>query len=159
MCIYASPKKGTHTHTSTNCMIVSGIIRNAGATYHSAWQAYEVHDLTYKMMVLESMDNDTETRRLSPIAVLGSPTGALTDRYIDLINGPQDHGWCFGYTCRKRLSTFPILVATGEMTQLITSHEVNILFYYIVFFSSTALLVKDQSSLCDTLSSVPLSVR
>ncbi|KAK3107766.1 hypothetical protein FSP39_021797 [Pinctada imbricata] len=84
-----------------------GIIRNPGAVYNSAWQAYQVHGLEYKMMTLESLDSDTETRRLSPIAV-------LSDGYLDLINGPQDHGWCSGYTCRKRLSTFPIIVASGK---------------------------------------------
>jgi hypothetical protein len=62
--------------------------------------------MNYEMLVIESMDSDTETRRLSPVAILG-------DGYIDLINGPQDHGWCSGYTCRKRVSTFHALVATG----------------------------------------------
>lgn len=37
------------------------------------------------------------------------------EKYIDLINGPQDHGWCSGYTCRKRVSTFMALVATGKL--------------------------------------------
>ena len=60
------------------------------------------------MLIIESMDDDTETRRLSPVAILG-------DGYVDLINGPQDHGWCSGYTCRKRLSTFMALVATGKV--------------------------------------------
>ena len=59
------------------------------------------------MLIIESMDDDTETRRLSPLALLG-------DGYVDLINGPQDHGWCSGYTCRLRLSTFMALVATGK---------------------------------------------
>ena len=54
------------------------------------------------------MDKDTEIRRLSPIAVLSS------NGYIDLINGPQDHGWCFGYTCQERLSTFHALVALNQ---------------------------------------------
>ena len=56
------------------------------------------------MLNIESLDADTETRRLSPVAV-------ATDKYIDLINGPQDHGWCRGYTCQKRLSTFNAIVA------------------------------------------------
>jgi len=43
---------------------------------------------------------------------------ALGDGYIDLINGPQDHGWCSGYTCRKRVSTFMALVATGRVMLL-----------------------------------------
>lgn len=62
------------------------------------------------------MDPDTETRRLSPVAVLG-------DGYIDLINGPQDHGWCSGYTCRKRLSTFMALVATGIFFTMIYTYS------------------------------------
>lgn len=33
---------------------------------------------------------------------------------MDLVNGPQDHGWCSGYTCQKRLSTFPFIVAAGK---------------------------------------------
>jgi len=28
--------------------------------------------------------------------------------------GPQDHGWCLGYTCQKRISTFYTIVATGK---------------------------------------------
>ena len=28
--------------------------------------------------------------------------------------GPQDHGWCAGYTCQKRLSLFHSIVATGR---------------------------------------------
>ena len=37
--------------------------------------------------------------------------------FVDLLNGPQDHGWCFGYTCQKRLSTFPAVVAMGDYIQ------------------------------------------
>ncbi|KAL4228989.1 Fibrocystin-L [Mactra antiquata] len=85
-----------------------GIIRNENCTLHSTWQAYECgEELNYEALVIESMDPDTETRRLSPVALLGNG-------YIDLINGPQDHGWCSGYTCRKRISTFTALVATDE---------------------------------------------
>ena len=31
-----------------------------------------------------------------------------------LCSGPQDHGWCSGYTCQKRVSLFHSLVATGH---------------------------------------------
>lgn len=74
------------------------------------WTAYKCTEpgVNYEMLIIENMDADTETRRLSPVAILG-------DKYIDLINGPQDHGWCSGYTCRKRVSTFMSLVATGEI--------------------------------------------
>ena len=74
------------------------------------WQAYWCPEVNYEMLIIESMDPDTEDRRLSPVAVLG-------DGYLDLINGPQDHGWCDGYTCQERISTFMVLVATGEITQ------------------------------------------
>ena len=42
------------------------------------------------MMVIESMDADTETRRLSPLALVGGDTGVVN--YTDLMNGPMDHG-------------------------------------------------------------------
>ncbi|XP_056273684.1 fibrocystin-L-like [Pseudoliparis swirei] len=83
-----------------------GVIR-AGCSYMSSWQSYKCFGLNYRMLAIESLDSDTETRRLSPVAVLG-------DGYLDLINGPQDHGWCSGYTCQKRVSLFHSIVATGH---------------------------------------------
>uniref|UniRef100_H2YFZ9 G8 domain-containing protein n=1 Tax=Ciona savignyi TaxID=51511 RepID=H2YFZ9_CIOSA len=86
-----------------------GIIRNEACKYNSDWQAYDCHGegvKDYAMLVIESLDSDTETRRLSPVALLGGRT-------MDLNNGPQDHGWCAGYTCQKRISTFYTIVATG----------------------------------------------
>lgn len=58
----------------------------------------------YRMLIIESMDSDTETRRLSPVAIMSD------NGFIDLINGLQDHGWCNGYTCQKRISTFMSLI-------------------------------------------------
>ncbi|CAF3925163.1 unnamed protein product [Rotaria sp. Silwood2] len=73
--------------------------------YESAWQMYFCNNtLDYRMLIIESMDPDTETRRLSPVAIMSD------NGYIDLINGPQDHGCCNGYTCRKRVSTFMAIV-------------------------------------------------
>lgn len=120
----------------------SGVIRK-DCVYMSSWQSYKCFGLNYRMMAIESLDADTETRRLSPVAVLG-------DNFVDLINGssavldeiiffrnslflillhvvppgPQDHGWCFGYTCQKRLSLFHSIVATGH--------------YYDIYFTSTS---------------------
>ncbi|KAM6958720.1 PKHD1 like 1, tandem duplicate 1 [Aplochiton taeniatus] len=94
-----------------------GIIRDASCTYVPTWQSYKCFKLNYRLLAIESLDADTETRRLSPLAVLG-------DGYVDLINGPQDHGWCAGYTCQKRVSLFHSVVATGKA--------------YDVFFSSTS---------------------
>ncbi|XP_053571903.1 fibrocystin-L [Bombina bombina] len=84
-----------------------GIIRNSACTYISDWESYKCTGLNYEMLVIESLDPDSETRRLSPVAVLG-------DGYVDLINGPQDHGWCSGYTCQKRVSLFHSIVATNK---------------------------------------------
>ena len=94
-------------YKNLNDYLLAGVIRNENCVYRETWHAYECFDdLDYEMLVIESMDADTETRRLSPVAVLGNG-------YVDLINGPQDHGWCSGYTCRKRVSLFHALVATG----------------------------------------------
>uniref|UniRef100_A0A8C1B8X1 PKHD1 like 1, tandem duplicate 2 n=1 Tax=Cyprinus carpio carpio TaxID=630221 RepID=A0A8C1B8X1_CYPCA len=83
-----------------------GVIRDT-CSYMSTWQSYKCFGLNYRMLVIESLDADTETRRLSPVAILG-------DKYVDLINGPQDHGWCAGYTCQKRVSLFHAIVATNK---------------------------------------------
>ena len=65
------------------------------------------NDDKYDMMIVESLDADTETRRLSPVSI-------STDTTVNLINGPQDHGWCSGYTCRERLSTFCSIIRLGR---------------------------------------------
>ena len=86
-----------------------GIVRDENrCSYQPNWQAYECHGIEYKMLIIESMDNDTEIRRLSPVAIISD------NKYLDLINGPQDHGWCFGYTCQTRISTFMALVAANK---------------------------------------------
>lgn len=87
--------------------IVRGNKTHDNCVFKSDWRMYFCEDLKYKMLVIESMDPDTETRRLSPVAV-------ASEGYIDLINGPQDHGWCNGYTCQERLSTFHAVVAINK---------------------------------------------
>jgi hypothetical protein len=95
-----------------------GIVRDQSqCSYKNSWQAYKCNGLDYRMLVIESMDNDTESRRLSPIAILSD------NRYLDLINGPQDHGWCFGYTCQKRISTFIALVAANKNYDIFTTSK------------------------------------
>ncbi|MED6281140.1 Fibrocystin-L, partial [Characodon lateralis] len=83
-----------------------GVIRK-NCTYMSSWQSYKCFGLNYRMVVIESLDSDTESRRLSPVAVLG-------EGFVDLINGPQDHGWCAGYTCQQRVSLFHSIMTTGH---------------------------------------------
>ncbi|XP_068094025.1 fibrocystin-L-like [Hyperolius riggenbachi] len=96
-----------------------GIIRDSSCVYMSSWEAYKCFGLNYEMLVIESLDSDTETRRLSPVAVL-----AKGDGYVDLLNGPSNHDFCSGYSCRKRVSLFHPIVATNKS--------------YEVFFTSTS---------------------
>ena len=63
---------------------------NGGCVFMPQWQAYSCKNLQHHMFVIESMDPDTETRRLSPIALDGGNTG--NGDYTDLLNGPMDHG-------------------------------------------------------------------
>jgi hypothetical protein len=78
------------------------------------WQAYRcTNGLPYAELVIESMDSDGETRRLSPVALV-SCIGGSKGEFVDLLNGPMDHGWCSGYTCQKRISTFWGIVPLGR---------------------------------------------
>lgn len=98
-----------HLITPSKVYNEPGIVRdNSLCTRKDEWQAWECHGLDYQMLIIESMDKDTEDRRLSPVAILSD------NKYLDLINGPQDHGWCFGYTCQKRISTFMAIVAANK---------------------------------------------
>jgi plastocyanin len=87
-----------------------------GCVWVPSWNAYKCSGLNHQMLVIESMDADTEVRRISPIALHGGDTGS--GKYTDLMNGPMDHGWCTYYTCLKRLSTFFSIVAVGTDYQL-----------------------------------------
>lgn len=92
-----------------------GIARAPTCTYQPLWQMYLCRNTTdYRMLIIESMDHDTETRRLSPVAV-------MSNGYLDLINGPQDHGWCNGYTCQKRISTFMAIIQARQHTDVYLS--------------------------------------
>ncbi|GCB65056.1 hypothetical protein scyTo_0007633, partial [Scyliorhinus torazame] len=57
-----------------------GIIRDSTCIHMPDWQSYKCFGLNYEMLVIESLDPDTETRRLSPVAL-------LSEGYVDLING------------------------------------------------------------------------
>ncbi|QDZ24800.1 fibrocystin-L [Chloropicon primus] len=62
-----------------------------------------------QMLVIESRDADTETRNFSPL-ILEQESSKMSD----LLVNTMDHGWCFGYTCQKRLSTFWTNVETND---------------------------------------------
>ena len=83
-----------------------GIYRDPDCEFMSDWQSYYCPGVNHDMMIIESLDADTETRRVSPV-------GLAAGEFIDLINGPMDHGWCLGYTCQERISTFYTIVRNG----------------------------------------------
>jgi len=114
-----------------------GIGRTDGCELDTSWQAYRCRStLNYRMLVVESMDPDTETRSLAPMNVLTTGTGGVTGStatlfreealgaegnnasmaggYLNQINSQMDHGWCAGYTCLKRLSTFYSIVPVPQ---------------------------------------------
>ena len=93
-----------------------GIVRPS-CIQNADWNMYQCTGPDYFMLVIESLDPDTEVRRLSPI-------GIGTGDFIDLVNGPQDHGWCGGYTCQERISTFYAIVAS-ELTYIIGLTSTN----------------------------------
>ena len=85
--------------------IVRGTREKSFCTFKEDYGAYYCTSLDYFFLVVETMDDDTETLRRSPVAV-------ASNGYIDLITGPMDHGCCFGYTCQERISTFYAIVAS-----------------------------------------------
>lgn len=57
-----------------------GVIRDSTCKYIPEWQSYQCFGMEYAMMVIESLDSDAETRRLSPVAI-------VSNGYVDIING------------------------------------------------------------------------
>ncbi|XP_048575327.1 fibrocystin-L-like isoform X2 [Nematostella vectensis] len=103
-----------------------GIIRGSTCTWKSTWFAYQCTELDHIMLIIESMDRDTETRRLSPIAL-------ISEGSVNLLNGPMDHGWCLGYTCQERISTFYGIVAAGKNIQVyMTGNEPQTLRFHLL---------------------------
>ena len=62
-----------------------GIVRDESlCEYVADWEAWHCNNMTMKILVIESMDSDTETRRLSPVAIFSDDY-----KYVDLMNGPK----------------------------------------------------------------------
>lgn len=126
------------------------------------WQAYKCTGYHHGILVIESLDIDSETRRLSPVAL-------LSNEYIDLYNGtvfipylycpcrnvqctvcilgPQDHGWCDGRFCRERLSTFWTIVAFNNVYDLYFSgrHQYDDVHIFMMRYEMlTALSMNDM---------------
>ena len=113
-----------------------GIVRGPTCIYQPLWQMYYCpNNVDYRILIIESMDADTETRRLSPVAI-------MANGFLDLINGPQDHGWCNGYTCQKRLSTFMAIVQGYQHHDIYLSSTTPNHMRFRVLNAGTTLAVK-----------------
>ena len=64
-----------------------------------------------QLLVVESRDADSEDRNVSPLLV-------ASRGQTDVLISAMDQGWCFAYTCQKRLSTFWSYAAAGERVKL-----------------------------------------
>lgn len=80
-----------------------------GCVWMESWNAYSCPQTSYNLLVIESMDADSLTRRLSPVALMAVDENA--GNYLNLLNGPKQVGWCAHYACLKRPSTFYGVVA------------------------------------------------
>lgn len=85
-----------------------GISRGDTCSFNPEWVAYVCIGSQRGHMTFESMDFDTEVRRIAPIG-LRSSTG-----YIDISNGPHDNSCCAGYACSLRASINYFVVECGE---------------------------------------------
>jgi len=86
-----------------------GIPHNGCRLVRSGMNGWKCLDtsISHRMLIVENMDTDHEIRRVSPVAFSSS------DGYTHLANGCMDHGWCFSYTCLKRLMTFWTIIRTN----------------------------------------------
>ena len=53
----------------------------------SDWNLWKCPGMNHKMMIFESMDVDTEVRRLTPLALIANPGMYTSVIYINLIIG------------------------------------------------------------------------
>jgi len=77
----------------------------------------------YMQVVFESMDVDTETRRLGPITYVNNP--GSPDAHVDIVNGVLDVSCCAGYSCQLRISTHPMIMSCGKTYELGTAGTIS----------------------------------
>ncbi|GBG71843.1 hypothetical protein CBR_g10782 [Chara braunii] len=90
------------------------IVRSAQCLYHPIWKALICGPEPYTAFIFESRDFDTETRRIGPVRFRQNDS-------VNIMNGMMDHGWCFSYTCQKRLSTYYTYVLTNMTLDIRTT--------------------------------------
>lgn len=106
-------EKATYTglikpdNTNSKFMMISGNDENVFESCRKvkSWNAYYCENDQLALVTFESMDDDRQTRILSPIQVMGLN---LTTRNV--LNTFMDHGWDGFYTSMKRTARFPTLI-------------------------------------------------
>ena len=63
----------------------TGIIRDEHlCSFVASWNAWHCKQMSMKLLIIESMDEDTESRRLSPLTIISDD-----NKYADFVNGPE----------------------------------------------------------------------
>lgn len=93
-----------------------GIYRHPDCEFMASWKGYKCKGKPYGMFIFENMDQDSIKRRISPIGLLS--IDSKNRKYLDLLNGPKNLGWCGHYSCLERLSTYFAIVAQNITYQL-----------------------------------------
>ena len=89
-----------------------GIYRpDSDCVEYPSWEGMRCASYKYSQLAILSLDDDAETRRISPV-------GVTIEGYTDLMNEQQDKGWCQGYTCEKRLSLYHAVVRTNRYVRV-----------------------------------------
>mmetsp|Transcript_29621 Transcript_29621/g.95059 ORF Transcript_29621/g.95059 Transcript_29621/m.95059 type:complete len:1807 (+) Transcript_29621:66-5486(+) len=80
----------------------------------AAWNSYICKDLPYDLLLFESLDGDTQSRRVSPVVIeMLEGVNGKPYAYNNTLNSMMDHGWDQGYTSLLRYSRFPAMVLKG----------------------------------------------
>ncbi|CBY36829.1 unnamed protein product, partial [Oikopleura dioica] len=85
-----------------------GISRPDSCEYQTTYNAYICSGSNRGFLNFESMDFDTEVRRIAPIGIRSS------SGFLDLGNGPSDTSCCAGYSCSLRITNNYFVVNCGE---------------------------------------------
>ena len=91
---------------------------SASCTHNTDNHYHKCDSLDYGQVMYESMDIDTETRRVAPIAYMADGT-------VDIVNGVLDTSCCAGYACQLRQTTHPLIMQCGKEYELATTGTLN----------------------------------
>jgi len=84
-------------------------------TYRASWNGFVCTEAAQiDLLLFESLDADTFTRRMQPVVIEAAADTTFPDPYYNNLNSYMDNGWDQGYTSLRRLSRFPAVVQKGR---------------------------------------------